>query len=76
VGEELHVLVGDAGFEEFAQQTAEATVFLQANSEQLRRLCAFPGVENVKLLNGDSTLVATDSTLVAAPDGGRYSGSR
>jgi hypothetical protein len=45
----LHMLVSDAGFKEFAQQTVDATVFLQANSEQIRRLCAFPGVEDVTL---------------------------
>ena len=45
----LHVRINDAGFEELARQTAEATLFLQANREELRRLRAFPGVEDVTL---------------------------
>jgi hypothetical protein len=45
----VHVSASDAGFGEFARQVEEATDFLRAQDEQLRRLCAFPGVEDVTL---------------------------
>jgi hypothetical protein len=45
----IHVLVSDADFQEFRRQAEEATVFLQANAEQIRRLVKFPGIESVTL---------------------------
>jgi hypothetical protein len=45
----VHVLVSEADFDEFVRQVAEATAFLQAYVEEVRRLCEFPGVEDVTL---------------------------
>ncbi len=45
----VHVLASDADFDEFPRQVAEATAFLEAQSEQLRRLIEWPGVEGVDL---------------------------
>lgn len=45
----VHVTASDADFSEFPRQVAEATAFLQAEFEQVRRLCAWPGVEAVDL---------------------------
>ena len=45
----IHVLASDADFDEFPRQVEEATAFLRANIEQLRRLMSFPGVEGVTL---------------------------
>jgi len=45
----VHVSASDADFDEFPRQVAEATEFLRAEAEQVRRLCQFPGVEGVTL---------------------------
>jgi hypothetical protein len=45
----VHVLASDADFNEFPRQVEEATVFLRGNTDQLRRLCEFPGIESVML---------------------------
>jgi hypothetical protein len=45
----VHVSMSNAGFGEFARQVAEATTLLQSEAEQVRRLCQFPGVEDVTL---------------------------
>lgn len=45
----IHVPASDADFGEFPRQIEEATAFLRANAEQIRRLCEFPGVEGVTL---------------------------
>src|SRR5262249_34827302 len=45
----VHVSASDADFEEFPRQVEEATAFLRAEVEQVRRLCKFPGVEDVTL---------------------------
>ena len=39
----------DADFDEFPRQADEATAFLRNESEQVRRLCEWPGVEGVTL---------------------------
>ena len=45
----IHVTVSDAGFDDFPRQAAEAIEFLQREFGQIRRLCAWPGVECVTL---------------------------
>ncbi len=45
----VHVSASNADFEEFLRQVEEATAFLRAEFEQIRRLCQFPGVEDVTL---------------------------
>jgi hypothetical protein len=45
----VHVSASDAEFDQFPQQVEEATEFLRAHTEQLRRLRDFPGVEGVTL---------------------------
>jgi hypothetical protein len=45
----VHVVVSDADFEEFPRQVEDATAFLRAEFEQIRRLCHYPGVEGVTL---------------------------
>jgi hypothetical protein len=45
----IHVLVSHADFQEFRGQVGEATAFLRANAEQIRRLVKFPGIEGVTL---------------------------
>jgi hypothetical protein len=45
----VNVTVSDADFEDFERQVAESIVFLQANAEQVRRLCAWPRVDGVEL---------------------------
>ncbi len=45
----VHVSVSDADFGEFPRQVAEATAFLRAEAEQVRRLVEWPGVEGVTL---------------------------
>jgi hypothetical protein len=45
----MNVLASDADFDEFTRQVAEATAFLLAEAEELRRLVNFPGVEMVTL---------------------------
>ncbi len=45
----VHVSVSDADFDAFPQQVAEAIAFLRAEAEQIRRLCEFPGVEDITL---------------------------
>ena len=45
----VHVTASDADFGEFPRQVAEATAFLRAEVEQVRRLCKWPGVEAVDL---------------------------
>ena len=43
------LLVSDAPFNQFAKQVTDALTFLRAESEQVRRLCQWPGVEGVTL---------------------------
>jgi hypothetical protein len=45
----MNVLASDAAFDEFTRQIAEATAFLLAEAEEIRRLVNFPGVEMVTL---------------------------
>jgi hypothetical protein len=45
----LHVVASVTEFVDFPQQVAEATSFLQAHAEEIRRLASFPGVEGVEL---------------------------
>ena len=45
----VHVTASNADFGEFPRQVAEATAFLRAEVEQVRRLCEWPGVEAVDL---------------------------
>ena len=45
----VHVSVSNAGFDEFSRQVAEAEAFLRAQSEQVRRLAEWPGVDGVTL---------------------------
>jgi hypothetical protein len=45
----VHVAASDASLEEFPRQAQETTEFLRTEFEQIRRLCAFPGVEDVTL---------------------------
>src|SRR5687768_12921621 len=45
----LHVTASEADFEEFQLQVKEAIEFLRANSDEVLRLCQFPGVEDVTL---------------------------
>ena len=45
----VHMSVSDADFSKFPRQVAEATAFLRAEAEQVRRLCQWPGVEEVTL---------------------------
>jgi hypothetical protein len=45
----IHVVASAADFSEFPRQVEEATEFLRAEADQVRRLCAFPGVEGVTL---------------------------
>jgi|SRR5215471_16438854 len=45
----VHVVVSDAGFDDFPRQVAEATAFLTTHERELRRLSAFPGVEPMVL---------------------------
>jgi hypothetical protein len=45
----VHVTASDADFGEFTRQIADATAFLQTKSEQIQRLCDWPGVESVSL---------------------------
>jgi hypothetical protein len=45
----VHVSVSDADFGEFPRQVEEATAFLRAEPDQVRRLCEWPGVEGVTL---------------------------
>jgi hypothetical protein len=46
---EVYILVSAAGLGRFPSQVEEATEFLRAEVEQVRRLCTFPGVEGVAL---------------------------
>jgi hypothetical protein len=41
----MNIVAGEAGFDEFEKQVAEATRFLVAHSDEIRRLASFPGVE-------------------------------
>ncbi|MBX7103690.1 MAG: hypothetical protein K1X57_06390 [Gemmataceae bacterium] len=41
--------VSDAGFNRLADQVGHAVEFLRSESEQVRRLCGWPGVEGVTL---------------------------
>jgi hypothetical protein len=45
----VHVSASDADFGEFPRQVAEAAAFLQTEAEQVRRLCEWPGIEDVTL---------------------------
>lgn len=45
----VHVSASNADFGEFPRQVAEATAFLRAEAGQVRRLCEWPGVEDVTL---------------------------
>jgi hypothetical protein len=45
----LNVVVSDADFDEFLKQVADATAFLVAEAEEIRRLRTFPGVDDVTL---------------------------
>ena len=45
----IHVLAIAADFSDFPRQVEEATEFLRAEAEQVRRLCTFLGVEGVTL---------------------------
>ena len=45
----VHMTASDADFDEFPRQADEATAFLRNESEQVRRLCEWPGVEGVTL---------------------------
>ncbi len=45
----LNVPVSTAGFAEFSKQVAEATEFLRTQTDEIRRLVTFPGVEGVTL---------------------------
>jgi hypothetical protein len=45
----VSVEVSDAGFDEFAEQVADAVAFLWAEAGQVRRLVGWPGVEGVTL---------------------------
>lgn len=45
----VHVVASDAEFDDFPRQSKEATDFLQANAEQIRRLFEWPGVEDACL---------------------------
>ena len=48
-GSGVHISASEAGFDEFAQQAADATEFLRREFEQVRRLCGWPGIEGVTL---------------------------
>lgn len=45
----IHVSASDADFGEFPRQVEDTIRFLRANGEQIRRLCEYPGVEDVTL---------------------------
>ena len=45
----VNIEVSDAGFGEFDRQVTDAIAFLAVESEQVRRLCGWPGVEGVTL---------------------------
>jgi hypothetical protein len=45
----IHVTASNADFQDFPRQVEEATMFLRAEFEQVRRLRDFPGVEDVTL---------------------------
>lgn len=45
----VHVSVSDADFDNFPQQVTDAIAFLTVESEQIRRLREFPGVEVITL---------------------------
>ena len=45
----VSIEVSDAGFDQFAEQVAEAVAFLGAEGVQIRRLVAWPGVGGVTL---------------------------
>ncbi len=45
----VNVTASGADFDQFPQQVADVTAFLWAESEQVSRLCDFPGVEGVDL---------------------------
>jgi hypothetical protein len=41
----LHILASDADMDDFPRQVEEATAFLRAHAEEIRRLVEFPGAE-------------------------------
>ncbi len=45
----VHLVVSDAGFEEFPRQVEEAIAFLRAHGGEVRQLVQFPGVESACL---------------------------
>lgn len=45
----VHVLASDAGFDQFERQIVEATAFLRAEFDQVRRLVGWPGVHDATL---------------------------
>jgi hypothetical protein len=71
----VHVLASDADFGEFPRQVAEATAFLRAEFEQMRRLCEWPGVEGVTLDVGVERRDAVVQCDVLPPELVRVAGS-
>jgi len=45
----VHVPTSDADFSEFQRQVEESVAFLRDHEAEIRRLCEFPGVEQVTL---------------------------
>jgi hypothetical protein len=45
----VHVLVSNADFNELPRQVTESAAFLRQEADQIRRLCAWPGIEGVSL---------------------------
>ena len=71
----LHVPASNAGFDEFPRQVAEATEFLRANFDQVRRLVEWPGVEQITLDFGIERREATVQCDVLPPELVRVAGS-
>lgn len=45
----IHVVASDADFDQFPRQVEESIAFLTASESEVRRLCTFPGVEDITL---------------------------
>ena len=45
----IHVIASCAEFSDFSRQVDEAMQFLRVEADPLRRLCTFPGVEDITL---------------------------
>jgi hypothetical protein len=71
----VHVSVSDADFGAFPQQVAEAIKFLRSEAECIRRLCEFPGVEDVTLDFGIARRIVMAQVDYLPPDLLRLAGA-